>query len=98
MARWHKLHVIDQPSKGRTRIKHVLETWEGRGSPPPNWLPPGSGRLLAILFKEDLLRRLSKQPPEPGKETEVGARQQLDALTVSTGEAERPPTRKPQKT
>ena len=43
-------------------MKHILEVWEGKEPPPADWQVPNAGRLLALLFKEELLQRLRPNP------------------------------------
>lgn len=66
MARWYKLEMLKEPiSWKHGHIDRVLHVWQGKSPPTESGLPPGSGRLLALLFKEDLLRRLNARSSEP---------------------------------
>lgn len=80
MARWYKLHTVEASATRRGWLKHVLEVWEGE-KPPPSGIPAPNARLLALLFREELLRRLAKtdpassdQAPKEAKGRQLGSR------------------------
>ncbi|MEL1264965.1 hypothetical protein [Pseudoxanthomonas putridarboris] len=71
MARWYKLHTFESETTKRRCLKYVLEVWDVKEPLPMNWVVPNAGRLLALLFKEELIQRLSARSGAITREADV---------------------------